>query len=202
MHALRPRACAPVPRPARPQPRTPPPPAGAAGTAGGRRAVAVSRESISELAAESPASKSDHGARQDPGAKPCGPPASHGSARLPAYPAARRGTCHSCWTTQRPGRGGIRVQLGTRSMGVEGKGWLARQPLTRACILEEMIPLSVLDLSPIVQGGTPALAFRHAGAGAARRAAGLHAVLAGRAPQHAQHRQRGHGRADWSRGGW
>src|SRR6185369_10438203 len=30
-----------------------------------------------------------------------------------------------------------------------------------ACILEEMIPLSVLDLSPIVQGGTPALAFRH-----------------------------------------
>jgi len=24
-----------------------------------------------------------------------------------------------------------------------------------------MIPLSVLDLSPIVQGGTPALAFRH-----------------------------------------
>jgi hypothetical protein len=40
--------------------------------------VAVSRESISELAAESPAIKSDHGARQEPGVKPCGPPASHG----------------------------------------------------------------------------------------------------------------------------
>src|SRR5262249_59867769 len=30
-----------------------------------------------------------------------------------------------------------------------------------ACILERMIPLSVLDLSPIVQGGTPAMAFRN-----------------------------------------
>jgi hypothetical protein len=44
-----------------------------------------------------------------------------GSANLPAHLSARRGTCHSCWTTQRPGRGGIRLQLGTRSMGSRGK---------------------------------------------------------------------------------
>jgi hypothetical protein len=34
------------------------------------------------------------------------------------------------------------------------KGWFVRQPLTRACILEDMILLSVLDLSPFVQRGT------------------------------------------------
>ena len=55
-----------------------------------------------------------------------------------------------------------------------------------------MTTLSVLDLSPVTEGSTPAQSLeQHARSGAACRAAGLPALLAGRAPQHAGHRQRG-----------
>ena len=55
-----------------------------------------------------------------------------------------------------------------------------------------MIPLSVLDLSPIVRGQRcRAGVAQHARSGAPRRAVGLPPLLAGRASQHARHRQRG-----------
>ena len=60
-----------------------------------------------------------------------------------------------------------------------------------------MIPLSILDLAPVTEGSDAAPVLRqHARPGAARRAAGLPPLLAGRTPQHAGHRQRGDGGAD------
>ena len=60
-----------------------------------------------------------------------------------------------------------------------------------------MIPLSILDLSPIVEGGDAGQSLRNS-LDLARHAEalGLQAVLACRAPQHAGHRQRGDGGRD------
>ena len=63
-----------------------------------------------------------------------------------------------------------------------------------------MVPLSVLDLSPVTTG-TPgaAGAAQQPRSRPPRRPAGLHPLLGGRAPQHAQHRKLGarhHDRAD------
>ena len=60
-----------------------------------------------------------------------------------------------------------------------------------------MTPLSILDLTPIKQGGSVAATFREtAGAGAARGSAGLSPLLAGGASQHPQRGGRGHRGAD------
>ena len=48
-----------------------------------------------------------------------------------------------------------------------------------------MVPFSVLDLSPIVEGATPPSAAQHARPRAACRGLGLPPLLARRAPQHA-----------------
>ena len=65
-----------------------------------------------------------------------------------------------------------------------------------------MVPFSVLDLSPIVEGGDArAVAAQHARPRAPRRALGLPPLLAGRAPQHAGHRQRRDVGGDRPRGG-
>ena len=67
-----------------------------------------------------------------------------------------------------------------------------------------MVPFSVLDLAPIVEGSTPAAVVQeHARSRAARRALGLSPLLARRASQHARHRQRRDRGADrpTSRGG-
>ena len=65
-----------------------------------------------------------------------------------------------------------------------------------------MIPFSVLDLSPITEGGDAAQSFRNTPrSGPACRALGLSALLAGRASRHARHRQRRHRRADRPCGG-
>ena len=62
------------------------------------------------------------------------------------------------------------------------------------------VPISVLDLAPIVEGDTARRRFRNARATwPARRALGLHALLAGRAPQHPGHRQRRDGGRDRAR---
>ena len=59
------------------------------------------------------------------------------------------------------------------------------------------VPLSVLDLAPGARRRDRARgAAGHHRPGPARRAPGLPAVLGGRAPQHARHRQLGAGRAD------
>src|SRR6185369_4305629 len=67
---------------------------------------------------------------------------------------------HDLWiTAQRSGDNHRAKDLEARR-GAEQDAWGSRVKVgsptnrSRACILEEMIPLSVLDLSPIVQGGT------------------------------------------------
>ena len=71
----------------------------------------------------------------------------------------------------------------------------ARPPAFRGGVL--MVPLSVLDLAPIVEGGDAAQSLRNS-LDLARHAErlGLPPLLAGRAPQHAGHRQRRHRRGD------
>ena len=94
-------------------------------------------------------------------------------------------------------RGPPHVGRASRAVGTPGRSPRAGARGKTAVHVQGlgMVPLSILDLAPIVEGGTAgAGASALARARAPRRAPGLPAVLARRAPQHAGHRERGHGR--------